>query len=356
MKIIEYFSVNNDCYKKNVNKADSRYTKYQENGPKGIMIHSIGCPQDEAIVLAKTWNRSNYDVAVHAVLQADGTVYQCLPWGFRGWHAGGDANNTHIGVEMTEPDCIKYVGGATFTCSNIEAARKQVAGTYKTAVELFAYLCKMYGLNPLADGVIISHAEGYKRGIASGHADPEHLWNQLGTGYTMDGFRKDIFAAMNSTPNTTPTAKTYYRVRKSWEDASSQIGAFVDVNNAKSFCDRAGDGYYVFDASGKAIYPIVPDKKSVEEIAREVIQGKWSNGATRVKKLTDAGYNYDEVQDAVNAILLGKKPSAPTKKSVEEVAREVIQGKWGNGAQRKQKLEEAGYNYSEVQGKVNELL
>ena len=64
------------------------------------------------------------------------------------------------------------------------------------SVELFAMLCKKYSLNPLADGVIISHKEGSSRGIASNHGDPEHLWNGLGMGYTMDGFRKAVAAAI----------------------------------------------------------------------------------------------------------------------------------------------------------------
>lgn len=60
-------------------------------------------------------------------------------------------------------------------------------------------LCKKYGLNPLADGVIISHREGHSRSIASNHGDSEHLWTQLGMGYTMDGFRKAVKAAMGGT-------------------------------------------------------------------------------------------------------------------------------------------------------------
>jgi len=77
------------------------------------------------------------------------------------------------------------------------ATAKAVAKrTYEAAVELFTMLCKKYGLNPLEDGVIISHREGHSRGIASNHGDPEHLWAQLGTGYTMDGFRKAVRAAM----------------------------------------------------------------------------------------------------------------------------------------------------------------
>ena len=90
------------------------------------------------------------------------------------------------------------------------------------------------------------------------------------------------------------------------------------------------------------------NKKSIEEIAKEVIAGKWGVGLERKEKLTNAGYDYTEVQNKVNYLL--------SHKSTEEIAKEVIAGKWGNGAARKKKLEAAGYNYSEVQKKVNELL
>ena len=66
--------------------------------------------------------------------------------------------------------------------------------TYKCAVELFAYLCQQFGLDPMADGVVISHSEGCKRGIASNHGDVEHLWCKFGL--SMGQFRKDIKAAM----------------------------------------------------------------------------------------------------------------------------------------------------------------
>jgi hypothetical protein len=258
MKIVEYFSVNNDCYKKNVNKVDSRYTDFQTKGPRGLMLHSVGCPQPDAEVFARTWNKSNYEIAVHAVLQADGLVYHCLPWNFRGWHAGGSANNTHIGVEMTEPDCIRYTGGATFKCSDINKAKAQVNGTYKTAVELFAMLCTKYDLDPMTD--IISHREGYRKGVASGHDDPEHLWEQLKTGYTMNTFRKAVKEAMSGvkptpeTPNP-ETSNELYRVRKDWEDAKSQKGAFKNLNNAKKVADE-NPGYKVYNKAGKVVYPV----------------------------------------------------------------------------------------------------
>lgn len=89
--------------------------------------------------------------------------------------------------------------------------------------------------------------------------------------------------------------------------------------------------------------------KSVEQLAQEVLDGKWGNGTSRRQSLEAAGYDYDAVQAAVNALLAGKK-------SVDEIAKEVIQGKWGNGQDRKDKLTAAGYDPTEVQNRVNELL
>ena len=97
-----------------------------------------------------------------------------------------------------------------------------------------------------------------------------------------------------------------------------------------------------------------PSKKSVDEIAREVIAGKWGNGQDRKNRLTKAGYNYNTVQKRVNE-MLGKIPQ-PSKKSIDEIAREVILGKWGNGADRKNRLTKAGYDYDAVQNRVNELM
>lgn len=96
------------------------------------------------------------------------------------------------------------------------------------------------------------------------------------------------------------------------------------------------------------------NQKSVSVIAKEVIAGKWGNGTERKQKLTAAGYSYSAVQAEVNLILKGK--TATAKKSNEEIAREVIKGLWGNGAERKKKLTDAGYNYSQIQKIVNNLL
>ena len=178
MKIIEAFAVKNKCYQ----AGAPLY-------PQGIMLHSVGCAQPSAAVFARSFNQyqpGGASVCVHAFAQADGTVYQTLPWETIAWHCGGSANSTHIGVEMTEPSA---------NMTRDEAA-EQIAGTYRTAVALFAELCKQYDLDPVQDGVLIGHAEGHRRGAASNHADPELLWQQYCTGCTMDGFRRDVAEAM----------------------------------------------------------------------------------------------------------------------------------------------------------------
>ena len=85
-------------------------------------------------------------------------------------------------------------------------------------------------------------------------------------------------------------------------------------------------------------------KKSVADIAKEVLAGKWGNGSQRKKKLEDAGYSFVEVQKKVNDLVY------------DNLAKEVVAGKWGNGVDRKNRLLKAGYNYEEVQKRVNKLV
>ena len=198
MKIIQNILTKNPCY-----TAGKKITV------KGLMLHSVGCPQPSASAFIKNWNSADYGRAcVHAFIDGNtGNVHQTLPWNHRGWHGGGKCNDTHIGVEMCEPACIKYTGGSTFTCTDKATAMAVVQRTYDTAVSLFAHLCKKYKLDPMKD--IISHKEGAAKGIASNHGDPEHLWKQLGMGYTMNTFRKAVKAAMCGVSNTASTNAAY---------------------------------------------------------------------------------------------------------------------------------------------------
>lgn len=253
MKIVKSFLTKNPCYK--VGRTIT---------VKGLMLHSVGCPQPKASAFVSSWNKSGYNVCVHGFIDGnDGTVYQTLPWNHRGWHCGagnnGSGNNTHIGVEMCEPACIKYISGATFTCSDLPAAQDCAKRTYKAAVELFAMLCKQYSLNPLADGVIVSHKEGCARGIASNHGDPEHLWKGLGLDYTMTGFRQAVKEAMGG-------ASTAYSVKVMVSDLHIRTAPTIDA---------ASVGY-----TGKGIFTIVQDADGkVDKDGRVGTWGKLKSGA-----------------------------------------------------------------------------
>ena len=93
---------------------------------------------------------------------------------------------------------------------------------------------------------------------------------------------------------------------------------------------------------------------SVEEAARGVLAGKYGNGDDRKRAIQALGLDYNTVQKRVNELIRGQ--AAPAKKTVDQLAREVLQGKWGNGDDRKKRLQAAGYDYSAVQRRVNQLL
>lgn len=96
--------------------------------------------------------------------------------------------------------------------------------------------------------------------------------------------------------------------------------------------------------------------KSVTDIAKEVIAGKWGNGEDRKNRLRGAGYDPAEVQKMVNELLSNTPVKKPVKKTISQIADEVIAGKWGNGADRKKRLTEAGYDATAVQKEVNKKL
>lgn len=170
---------------------------------KGFFLHSVGCAQPNPLVFIRQWDNANYGRAgINGFIGAD-AVYLTAPCletpgrVKRMPHAGKPAgNNGYIGFEMCEPAQIHYTVGASFIVRDHAAAQAYCRKTYQNAVQLFARLCSFHGKNPLRDGVILSHNEGGKRGIASGHVDPEHLWRGLGLPYTMNSFRQDVAAAM----------------------------------------------------------------------------------------------------------------------------------------------------------------
>ncbi len=123
----------------------------------------------------------------------------------------------------------------------------------------------------------------------------------------------------------------------------------LDMNIA--YMDAAAWKRYANPGSEPSAQPSAPTHKTNEEIAQEVIDGAWGNGNDRKNRLEAAGYNYTVIQSIVNA-----KLGSSVKKSNTEIASEVISGKWGNGADRKNRLTAAGYDYNAIQSLVNSML
>jgi len=183
MRLKQQFLTRNDCFRAG-----------KTIRVRGVMVHSTGAnnprvsryvPGDAETgfnTAGNHWDRPGIQKCVHAFVGrfADGGVgtVQTLPWNRRAWHAGGgqkgSANDTHAAFEICEDGLD-------------DPAWFQAV--YWEAAELTAMLCREYGLDPLEDGVVICHAEGHKRGIASNHGDVLHWFRRHGR--TMDDFRAD---------------------------------------------------------------------------------------------------------------------------------------------------------------------
>ena len=322
------------------------------NRIKYIVIHYVGATGG-AEDNCHYFHSVNRGASAHYFVGHEGEIWQCVDDADVAWHCGDDKywhdtcrNDNSIGIEM----CCRKNSSGVWYFEDVTVA---------STIELTKELMKKYKI-PAEN--VIRHYD------VTGKVCPAP-YVKNNTKHTWDAFKKGITGA--STPVAKPVEPAV--TKKSVDEVANEViqGKWGNGSVRETRLTAAG---YNYDEVQNAVNDILlgkkpttstkptapapaPAKKTVEQIAREVINGKWGNGDAREAKLVAAGYDYDEVQDAVNDILLGKKPAAtPAKKTVDQIAREVIQGKWGNGATRREKLEAAGYNYSDVQDRVNELL
>lgn len=155
----------------------------------------------------------------------------------------------------------------------------------------------------LVEGVFVDNATDVKI------ADTIEEQKAFGYAYAR-GILKTLGIAEKKEPEKKPTSTdsgVIYRVRKSWDNPKSQIGAFKNLTNAKSQANRY-PGYSVYDDKGKKVYPVA-DKKSLDTLAKEVINGKWGNGTARKNAITKAyragqiAYDYATIQKRVNELV-----------------------------------------------------
>ena len=192
-----------------------------------------------------------------------------MPWNYKPWGCGsgnkGSLNNGWIQFEI---------------CEDGLTDKTYFDKVYKEACEITAYLCKLYNIDPhgtvTVNGVkvptILCHADSHKLGFGSNHGDVNHWFPKYGK--SMATARDDVADLMGSKtsviePVAPEVEKEMYRVRKDWDNAKSQIGAYTDLKNAKEACDKAGSGYEVYNSKGVAVYPNAPvQEEKPEETAK----------------------------------------------------------------------------------------
>lgn len=235
--------------------GNRRYKSAEKFTPVGVVLHSIGTPQPKASALWNYWQNNGSQYVVHYMVD-DTEILHCMPDNYKCWHVCSPGNDKYIGIEMGEPSQIHYISGAKFTVSDLAAARAYAEAAYRNAVWLIAQLCKKYGWNPYT--AIWTHYEVTRQKLSNtDHVDPQHLWDGLGMGYSLLTLRRDVAAAMGQsaaapTPEQPAASGQMYRIRKSWADAASQIGAYTNLDYAKAACKG---GYAVFDAAGTQVWP-----------------------------------------------------------------------------------------------------
>lgn len=178
---------------------------------------------------------------------------------------------------------------------------------YASLIKLCTDICKRNGKKKLLWLGSKSKALNYKpksdemvltvhRWFANKSCPGDWLYSRLGDLATK------VTAQLGGSSSGGTTASGLYRVRESWNDAKSQKGVFKSLDNAKR-CAASNPGYFVFDENGRIVGSTTSSTKTVDELAKEVIKGLWGNGADRKAKLTAAGYDYAKVQKRVNELL-----------------------------------------------------
>ena len=193
LKVIKKYQTKNDCYRK---YAGRKVTPY------GIVVHEIACNQENPLVFVNGWNKPGVSKGVHAFIGAE-AAYETLPCSKGntqpGWHCGGKFNTVYpyISFEMCESKHFDWYVPYACKSKNQKESDAFTKKVYKNAVEYTAMKCIEFGWNPLGKNklgypYILSHKEAHALGMASGHSDPDSVWQKTSMKYTMDGFRKDV--------------------------------------------------------------------------------------------------------------------------------------------------------------------
>ena len=287
---------------------------------------------------------SNYGIGV------DGRIAMYVEEKNRSWCSSSNANDQRaVTIECASDTQEPYAMNSNVYNSLVSLCTDICKRNGKTKLLWFADKNKTLNYSPKPDEMVIT----VHRWFANKSCPGNWLYARLGdlaNRVTSNLQGTSIKPSISATPS------------KSIDEIAREVirGDWGNGQDRKSRLEAAAYSYSavqekVNEILGGNSKPVTPSK-SLDTIAREVIRGDWGNGQDRKSRLEKAGYSYHAVQAKVNEILGGsQKPTSPSK-SIDTIAREVIRGDWGNGKDRKNRLTAAGYNYNQVQKRVNELL
>ena len=225
----------------------------------------------------------------------DGKVSLCVEEKNRSWCSSSNANDQRaVTIECASDKMEPYAMNSRVYDSLIKLCTDICKRNGKKKLLWLGDRNKTLNYTPKSDEMVLT----VHRWFANKSCPGGWLYARLGD------LAAKVTAALGTGASADKAASQLYRVRKTWSDSKSQKGAFSVLANAKK-CADSNKGYSVFDGNGKKVYPAdAPDtKKSIDAIAREVIRGDWGNGDERKQKLTAAGYDYSAVQKKVNELL-----------------------------------------------------
>ncbi|MCM1497131.1 MAG: N-acetylmuramoyl-L-alanine amidase [Clostridium sp.] len=223
----------------------------------------------------------------------DGRVSLCVEEKNRSWCSSSNANDQRaVTIECASDKTEPYAMNGKVYDSLVSLCADICRRNGKTKLLWLGDKDKTLNYAPKSDEMVLT----VHRWFANKSCPGNWLYARLGD------LAEKVTAALG-TPAAKPTESSassgLYRVRKTWADSKSQKGAFSVLANAKR-CADSNSGYSVFGENGNKVYPA---GKSVDDIAREVIRGDWGNGDERRKRLAAAGYDYSAVQKRVNELL-----------------------------------------------------
>ena len=225
----------------------------------------------------------------------DGKVSLCVEEKNRSWCSSSNANDQRaVTIECASDKTEPYAMNSRGYDSLIKLCTDICKRNGKKKLLWLGDRNKTLNYTPKSDEMVLT----VHRWFANKSCPGSWLYARLGD------LAAKVTAALGTEASADKAASRLYRVRKTWADSKSQKGAFSVLANAKK-CADSNKGYSVFDENGKKVYPAdAPStKKSIDAIAREVIRGDWGNGDERRHKLTAAGYDYSAVQKRVNELL-----------------------------------------------------